>query len=1201
MSNKTIKIFISSPSDVLYERQIARRVIAKLGKEFAALARLEALLWEDMPLQATVSFQEGIDRIINTNMVDIAVFIVWSRLGTPLNRHFVKPDGSVYKSGTEYEFEMMYAANQQSGAPSILAYIKNAPITEAIMQSSANADVDFEEIGKQHKEAQRFIREKFYDPETKTVYGAYHQFEAPTTFEQKLTEHLRRLVIQLIGHEGVPIEWEGNPYVGLRSFRYDENAIFYGRRHTINHIEEQIARVLPDKAPCLFVLGESGSGKSSLVRAGLLPDLIEFGWIENTQWKWFDMMPSQFRGNIHQGLLSKLGEAFPVLNEKAIGKDLLMGKEVNFGHLADILADKGGEAVLFFIDQFEEIFTDPLITEEERLRTCALLSGMASTHKIWMIFSMRNDFYHKFTAYPQLSELKNNSIVFDLPKILHSELQEIVEEPAKKAGLKWEADKQGVTLNKIIINDINAGVDDLPLIEFALSELYNLRDESNMLTYKAYEKIGKIDGAVVQYVDNFYNTLSETEKALFYQLLSAFIAPSVENKNLYVRKTALLKDLQKTDIHRRLIAKLINSHILTSGKDEKGDATVSIVHEMLISSWKVIRDWVNEEKYFIDANYHYENLSKYRIEHGKSKNDLLQGTAAIKEAEYFLYAWENNCSPLVRDFLYASIKRKKRTYLPGALFGLLVAIGFDTAMIVRFFSSEANPDADDAITCLLVTVCLIYAVWKQIKAAPIYRSINVSLIFWPIFTALSIVFDRVFDVFNTWIICAILLPKCALTVFEKRAVLKWKNRIYTRHINLISVLLEKSTNAANKVVKAFAWFITIIILASLMLGVVALLDIKDAYRKLEITQKQTDVLFEEFDALPNLPKSKQITISRLHADYLTENFKTTKKVQFGSQFNGGWAPKTRYYEYAIYQYRLGYPESMLGGIDDAVESNALPHYSVTTGEQDNKIPASLQQYPYTAVKAAFELGLSDDCRKLLKSSKTQQGKSDAFSLNDWDADMIWTAEKVGLFELAKEVLDRKGTDAGNSILTVYQAHALLMTGDREKALSLYRHKTHDCKDNIEKDFAVFRWLCFPDTEIALIENELNLNRIIVYTSPADDANTDLAKPYTGKWQYDENGYRIQWEITNDNHQLCRYVFQTQQKDSDEWLDDDIALTRYRFKQIDGKTILEEYNARTNVLSVSEIMYISDNEIQVRIITNKGVAADKVKIYKRIAG
>ena len=786
MDKPTIKIFISSPSDVLYERQIAKRVIARLGKEFAASVKLEALLWEDMPLQATSSFQEGIDQVTKDNLVDIAIFILWSRLGTPLSDKFVKPDGNLYKSGTEYEFEMMYAANQQTGVPSILAYIKNAPITDAIFQSSALSNFDFEEMGKQHKEAQRFIREKFYDPETKTVYGAYHQFEVPTTFEQKLKEHLRKLIINKIGREAIPIEWEGNPYVGLRSFTYDENAIFYGRRHTINSIEEKLARYLPDKAPCLFVLGESGSGKSSLVRAGLLPDIIEFGWVENTKWKWFDVMPNQFRGNVYNGIVSKLLEAFPVLNEKAIGKELIAGKAVNWGHLSDVLPGKSDESVLFFIDQLEEIFTDPLITEEERVRSFDLLKGIALTQKVWLIFSMRNDFYHKFFSYPELSELRNNGILYDLPKILHSELLEIVEEPAKKAGLKWEINAHGVSLNRNIIYDISKGVDDLPLIEFALSELYNLRDENNMLTFKAYEDIGKIDGAVIKYVNRFHNTLSEKEKDLFYQLLSALVAPSLDNKKLYVRKTALLKDLQKTELHRQLINNLINSHILTSGKDENGDATVCLVHEILISSWKVIQDWIEQEKYFIETNNHYENLSKYWTAHNQSKDDLLHGSDSIKGAEYFLYTWETNSSKHVKDFLYASVKKFIKTFLPLVITALIPVV---IIFIGRLLSSDKQ-SIQEILLFFIAIIVLTYYTWKKIKAVPVYHTINISLMVWSAVFVLFSVYLYVSEWKDDWLLFFIVFFKLVYTIIEKREIIQWKQRIF-RRTNILSDIWNK--------------------------------------------------------------------------------------------------------------------------------------------------------------------------------------------------------------------------------------------------------------------------------------------------------------------------------------------------------------------------------------------------------------------------
>ena len=1177
MDKPTLKIFISSPGDVLYERQIAKRIIAKLGKEFASSTKLEALLWEDMPLQVTASFQEGIDRIVNANMVDIAIFILWSRLGTPLSDKFVKPDGGFYKSGTEYEFEMMYAANQQSGVPSILAYIKNAPITDVLIQTKASGDFDFEEIGKQHKEAQRFIREKFYDPDTKTVYGAYHQFEAPTSFEQKLTEHLRRLIIHKIGHEAILIEWEGNPYVGLRAFRYDENAIFYGRRQTINSLEEKLTRWLPDKAPCLFVLGESGSGKSSLVRAGLLPDMIEFGWVENTKWKWFDVMPNQFRGNIYNGLLSKLSEAFPVLNEKAIGKDLMMGKEVNFDHLSDILPNNTNEAVLFFIDQFEEIFTDPLITEEERIRTFALLRGMAATHKIWMIFSMRSDFYHKFTAYPHLSELKNNSIIYDLPKILHSELQEIIEEPARKAGLKWETNEKGIALNRTIIHDINTGVDDLPLIEFALSELYNLRDENNVLNCKAYEEIGKINGAVVKYVDNFYNTLTEKEKEFFYQLLSSLIAPSVENKNLYVRKTAQLKDLQKTELHKQLIDKLINSHILISGKGENGEATVSIVHEILITSWKVIQDWIKQEKYFIDSNNHYENLSKYWTERKKTKNDLLQGTEAIKESEYFMFSWGNNCSTQVKDFVLTSIKRKKRMFFPWILFLLSIGGIVGIAKFAMSISEHKTPTLIDVFTYLILICILAYAAWKRKKALPVFYTINVSLVVWSIAFGMSIFIMYLGDSAEGYFIFPLLVSlKLILTIFQKREILQWKQRIFKRGFNLVSVFLDKSSKSFQKALRLLAWVVLVIMIACIVVGGIFISTLMKVNERFEAAQLTIEELFKELDNISALSASDRLFILKKRAAYLRENFFDEKPIKFtGNSDYRGWSAGKyysagkNYFDYAYYQYNLGHPEDFITGINQFFKTKNFP------------------SYPHTAIKAAFELGLFDDCRKLLESHKdylkSNKGRPSL------DNEVVWTAEKVGLFDLAKEILDSLDN---NGALVIYKAHALLMTGESEKALSLYRQQINDTSFDLKKDFAVFRWLGFSDTELSMAEKELHLDRINVFTHPDDEANTAIATPFTGKWQYEESDYhRILWEITADNHNLCRYVFQTKKNN---WVDDSIAVTRFRFKQMDSKTIIEEYNVRTNTLTVSEVTLISNDEMHVKTIDNA-----EIKVFRRL--
>jgi hypothetical protein len=268
-------------------------------------------------------------------------------------------------------------------------------------------------------------------------------------------------------------------------------------------------------------------------------------------------------------------------------------------------------------------------------------------------------------------------------------------------------------------------------------------------------------------------------------------------------------------------------------------------------------------------------------------------------------------------------------------------------------------------------------------------------------------------------------------------------------------------------------------------------------------------------------------------------------------------------EYAFVQYNLGHP-------DDFVE---------------NIQQSKNQTYLKTTIKAKFELGLFDDCRKLLEQYKEEH------AIDDFGKDLIWTAEKVGLFEMVKEASSDDGA------LVVYKAHALLMTGEREKALSLYRGQINNYKNEIIEDFAVFRWLGFPDTEISIIEKELNLSRINVYTHPNDDNNTALATSFIGTWQCDENDNRIQWEI-KDNHNLCHYLFQTK-KSEKEWIDEDIAVTRYRLKRVDNKTIIEEYNSRSNVLSVSEIEKINDDGLKVKILDNGRGLEDKIKSYRRV--
>lgn len=124
---KKLRVFISSPGDVQIERNVARNVINELNTLYSQHLKIEVLMWEDFPLSAGATFQEGINYFLTGERIDLAVFILWSRLGTPLSVKFRKEDGSLYNSGTEYEFDLMMKLHKESGHPSrILTFVKKS-------------------------------------------------------------------------------------------------------------------------------------------------------------------------------------------------------------------------------------------------------------------------------------------------------------------------------------------------------------------------------------------------------------------------------------------------------------------------------------------------------------------------------------------------------------------------------------------------------------------------------------------------------------------------------------------------------------------------------------------------------------------------------------------------------------------------------------------------------------------------------------------------------------------------------------------------------------------------------------------------------------------------------------------------------------------------------------------------------------------
>ena len=232
MAVKTLRIFISSPGDVGQERLIATRVIERLQGEFAAFIKLEPILWEHEPLRASSHFQE---QIVPPSQTDIVVCILWSRLGTRLPGQFHREDGSLYQSGTEWEFEDALRSFRERGAPDLMVYRKIAESHASMSDEQA-----LMQRLEQKKALDAFIDHWFGNPQD-AFRAAFHAFDSPDKFEELLEAHLHRLVAERLpqritdgGEAMAPIVWhKGSPFRGLEAFDVDHAAVFFGRTQAI--------------------------------------------------------------------------------------------------------------------------------------------------------------------------------------------------------------------------------------------------------------------------------------------------------------------------------------------------------------------------------------------------------------------------------------------------------------------------------------------------------------------------------------------------------------------------------------------------------------------------------------------------------------------------------------------------------------------------------------------------------------------------------------------------------------------------------------------------------------------------------------------------------------------------------------------------------------------------------------------------------
>lgn len=378
-----------------------------------------------------------------------------------------------------------------------------------------------------------------------------------------------------------------SPYVGLRAFEQSDAGLYFGRDAAVQRLVDLLAAHW-----VVTVVGPSGSGKSSLVRAGLLPALAAGAIADADIWPVAVLVPGR------QPLLA-MAEAVVDLADGDAG-------EVEVADLADRLREDPGvlhhaatqvldaigaddaARILIVIDQAEELFTVADLGQASALLAAVAAAISRRTPRLAVVATLRADFYTQAASNPDMAALLGRSQLV-IPPLTGAEIEAAIVGPAKLVGASLE---RGVVGR--IVDDTTGQPGSLPLLQHMLWELWHHRDGS-MLTVAGYDRIGGLTGALARHAEQTWQTVADP--SLVRRILLRGISPGDQHQadaRRPIRRTEL-GDVADPDELEAVLEQLVASRLLQA-ETRGGDTVFELAHEALITGWPRLHGWVTEQR-----------------------------------------------------------------------------------------------------------------------------------------------------------------------------------------------------------------------------------------------------------------------------------------------------------------------------------------------------------------------------------------------------------------------------------------------------------------------------------------------------------------------------------------------------------------------------------------------------------------------------
>jgi serine/threonine protein kinase/tetratricopeptide (TPR) repeat protein len=767
---KTIRVFVSSNSDVQTERNLVNRIVRGVAGEFDLLVLSESSsdfqrITED-PLSEPAGTEKAEDqerqkfalclqfwdyatqgevrRLPHPGNFDLVVCLLGNQVGLPVHPELRLPDGGVPASGTEYE--IAWAAEhaiRNDGLP-ILRVYRNKPKPAVSLGPRTER-----EAGANESDSEYDSLAEWEDKRKGTT--EFNRYKTLEEFEEQFRSHFRDFIADQFKQDGGPNlterrvrRWKSSPFRGLNVFDFEHAPIFFGRAKAVGEVLEALDQQRKAWRRLVLIVGASGSGKSSLVRAGVLPALIQPGAVEGVGlWRRAVTRPGAggSGGDCFDALANALLDpaALPGLENpestsavEDLAAELRDRPEAVAVRVRDALDNAAREwktqramylrakeeksrgsgtttvsgvvvarrpaeepelpkaRLALVVDQLEELFTSGFSTDIQQ-KYVAAIAGLVQSGRVFILTTLRSDFYSSYQQFPELTELTRPSGKVDLRPPTAYEIGNMIRLPAEAAGLQFELDQQtGQRLDEGLRDAASTTPESLPLLQHVLSLLYDKQVErgDGLLRWSDYRELGELKGALANYAEAVFATLQPNEQHAFPLVMRHLVTLGQGEEEAPNRRIAPYREFVAGDGEdeksgaKGFVDLFIAKRLFIADTDPHGEVNISVAHEAVLREWQRIRAWLAENRDFLRMRDRLDSSLKLWLSRGKQKDDLLGPGLPLAEGEKLFKDFEPSLSQAQTDYVRASVAEQKRQHRVRDRIRYGVMAGVTAALIV---------------------------------------------------------------------------------------------------------------------------------------------------------------------------------------------------------------------------------------------------------------------------------------------------------------------------------------------------------------------------------------------------------------------------------------------------------------------------------------------------------------------------------------